>query len=82
MANYKLSITAKEDLIRIHQYGSNQFGASQADQYFFRIFDCFEIIAERPLAFESVDQIKLGYRRCVVGLIVFFIESKIKPWKL
>jgi len=26
MANYKLSNEAKEDLIRIHQYGMRQFG--------------------------------------------------------
>ena len=32
MANYKISNTAKEDLISIHQYGVNQFGLSQADK--------------------------------------------------
>jgi len=28
MSNYKLSNEAKEDLIRIHQYGTRKFGAA------------------------------------------------------
>lgn len=67
MTNYKLSNEAKEDLIRIHQYGVETFGMSQADKYFNSFFDYFDIIAQRPLAFESVDYIKKGYRRCVCG---------------
>lgn len=67
MANYKLSNTAKEDLIRIHQYGVKKFGIHQADVYFNSFFEYFNIIAERPYSFESVDFIKVGYRRCVCG---------------
>jgi toxin ParE1/3/4 len=67
MANYKLSNEAKEDLIRIHHYGVNKFGMTQADKYFYTFFEYFDIIAQRPLAFESVDYIKNGYRRCVCG---------------
>ncbi|MGE4288759.1 MAG: type II toxin-antitoxin system RelE/ParE family toxin [Salinivirgaceae bacterium] len=62
MAEYRLSNTAKEDLIRIHH-----FGVTQADKYFNTFFDYFEIIAESPFAFESVDYIKAGYRRCPCG---------------
>jgi toxin ParE1/3/4 len=67
MANYRLSNEAKEDLIRIHQYGVEKFGEDQADKYFDSFFKYFDIIAERPFAFESVDYIKNGYRRCTVG---------------
>ena len=67
MANYKLSNTAKEDLIRIHHYGVERFGMQQADIYFNSFFDHFEMIARQPLSFESVDFIKKGYRRCVCG---------------
>jgi toxin ParE1/3/4 len=67
MANYKLSNEAKEDLIRIHHLGARKFGISQADKYFNSFFDYFDIIAQRPLSFESVDYIKKGYRRCVCG---------------
>ena len=67
MAEYKLSNEAKEDLIRIHHYGVNKFGMTQADKYFNTFFEYFDIIAKQPLAFESVDYIKNGYRRCVCG---------------
>ncbi len=67
MANYKLSKFAKEDLIRIHHYGVEKFGIEQADKYFETFFDYFDIIAQRPFAFESVDYIKTGYRRCACG---------------
>ena len=67
MAKYKLSNAAKEDLIQIHHYGVGQFGMDQADKYFDSFFKYFDIIAQRPFSFESVDFIKLGYRRCVCG---------------
>lgn len=67
MAEYRLSNAAKEDLIRIHHFGVKKFGVAQADKYVDTFFDYFEIIAEMPLAFESVDYVKEGYRRCPCG---------------
>lgn len=67
MFNYRLSNIAKEDLIRIHQFGLERFGTMQADAYIDSLFNKFELIAERPSAFEAVDFIKEGYRRCVCG---------------
>jgi len=67
MNKYRLSNVAKEDLIRIHQYGVKKFGVTQADKYFNSFFECFDNIAQRPFSFESVDYVKQGYRRCVFG---------------
>ena len=67
MAEYRLSNAAKEDLIRIHHYGVETFGMTQADKYFDSLFECFEIISQRPFSFESVDYLLTGYRRCVYG---------------
>ncbi len=67
MAEYRLSNAAKEDLIRIHHFGVKKFGIAQSDKYFDAFFDYFETIAERPFAFESVDFIKAGYRKCPCG---------------
>jgi toxin ParE1/3/4 len=67
MANYRLSNVAKEDLIRIHQYGVDKFGLAQADKYFDSLFEYFEIISQRPFSFESVDYLRKDYRRCVCG---------------
>ncbi|WP_034057032.1 type II toxin-antitoxin system RelE/ParE family toxin [Lacinutrix jangbogonensis] len=67
MAEFKISNTAKEDLIRIHHYGVRKFGITQADKYYDSFFEYFDIIVQRPFSFESVDFIKKGYRRCVCG---------------
>ncbi len=74
MASYKLSNEAKEDLIRIHHYGIRKFGITQADKYFDSFFQYFEIIAQRPFSFESVDYLKKGYRRCVCGSDSIFFK--------
>ena len=67
MAKYNLSNVAKEDLIRIHQYGVEKFGMDQVDKYYDLFFESLESIAERPYSYEAVDHIKVGYRRCVCG---------------
>ena len=74
MAEFRISNTAKEDLIRIHHYGVKNFGTTQADKYFDSFFEYFEIIAQRPFSFESVDFIKKGYRRCVCGSDSIFFK--------
>jgi toxin ParE1/3/4 len=67
MAEYRLSSEAKEDLIRIHQYGVEKFGMAQADKYYDSFFKYFDIVAQQPFSFESVDYIRNGYRRCACG---------------
>ncbi len=42
MKKIKLSNVAKDDLIRIHQYGLKQFGVKQADKYFNDFFEQFK----------------------------------------
>ena len=74
MANYRLSNEAKNDLIRIHHYGVQQFGMAQADRYFKGFYACFERIAAKPFAFEAVEHIKVGYRRCVCGVDSIFFR--------
>jgi len=79
MSKYRLSNVAKEDLIRIHQFGIKRFGVAQADQYFETIFEYFDLIAKQPFTFEAVDFIKPGYRRCVCGSdsIYYRVENNI-----
>ena len=67
MAKYRLSNEAKNDLIWIHQYGVKKFGMTQADRYYYSFFEYFDIIADRPFSFKSVNYLKSDYRRCVCG---------------
>ena len=77
MLKYRLSNEAKEDLIRIHHYGIEKFGLTQADKYFDSFFKCFELIARQPFSFESVDYIKKGYRHCVCGVYSIYYTINI-----
>ena len=76
MAKYRLSNEAKGDLIRIHQYGVEKFGMAQADKYYNSFFEYFDIIAQRPFSFESIDYIRNGYRRCVCGADSIYFRIK------
>ena len=64
MIKYCLTEEAKEDLRRIYEYGYKEFGESLADEYFHSFFEAFIKIAESPLIYQSVDNIRLGYRSC------------------
>ena len=75
MAEYRLSNSAKDDLIRIHHFGIEKFGILQADKYFDSFFDYFENIAQRPFSFESVDYIRKGYRRCPCGSDTIYFRT-------
>ena len=76
MAKYRLSNEAKEDLIRIHQYGVEKFGMAQADKYYNSFFAYFDKIAQRPFSFESIEYIRNGYRRCACGADSIYFRIK------
>ena len=65
MTKYRLSPEAKDDLIRIYNYGIVQFGEVQAERYLSELFNCFTNITKNPEQYQSVDDIILGYRKCV-----------------
>ena len=68
MGNYKLSADAKADLKRIYRRGLREHGEVQADEYYNAFFDRFEELAQQPLLYQAVDDIRVGYRRCVCGV--------------
>lgn len=74
MNNYKISNEAKEDLIRIYNYGVQKFGLRQANKYYDSFFEYFETIAENPFSFKAADHIKFGYRRCPCGLDTIYFR--------
>lgn len=67
MANYRISELAKADLQRIYRRGVLEFGDAQADRYFDAFFERFDELAERPMQYQAVDDIREGYRRSVCG---------------
>ncbi len=68
MGGYRLSQNVKLDLQRIYMQGLRLYGEVQADKYFNDFFDRFEQLAEQPLLYPTVDEIRPGYRRSVCGV--------------
>ena len=64
MRSYSLTNNAKEDLRRIYRWGFDTFGEAQADKYYDDLFQQFEKIALNPLSYPSVDDFRIGYRKC------------------
>ena len=77
MGNYKLSQEAEADLIRIHQWGVEKYGEAQADEYYWRLLQRLEELANAPQLYTSIDDIRQGYRRSVCGVdsIYYRIEG-------
>lgn len=46
MAGYRLTAEAEADLVRIHQWGVENYGIEQADRYFGAFFDHFETLVD------------------------------------
>ncbi len=67
MGAYRLTEDAKDDLFRIYQRGLREFGEEKAEAYFNAFFQRFELLANQPLAYPSVEDIRVGYRRSVCG---------------
>lgn len=78
MATYKLSLEAEGDLENIYYTGVVKFGLQQADEYYDRLMERFQLIADTPLMYPDVSYISEGYRRSVFGphSIYYRIESK------
>lgn len=68
MAEYRLSQSAKEDLIVIAQYGDEHFGVAQSSRYRDQLKQRFLILAEQPQLYPAVNHIRPGYRRSVCGV--------------
>ncbi len=68
MPRYRISKHAKEDLIAIALYGDEHYGIQASDAYRDKLIQRFEVLAEKPLRYPSVDHIREGYRRSVCGV--------------
>jgi toxin ParE1/3/4 len=68
MRIYKLSRAVEADLNRIWLHGLKLYGLEQADKYFSALFDRFEELAKNPYLYQTVDDIRIGYRRSSCGV--------------
>jgi len=64
----RLAPAAEQDLINIALYGMEQFGIEQSEQYRDQLKQRFLELAETPLMYPAVDDLREGYRRSVCGV--------------
>ena len=76
MYNYKLSIEAEGDIIRIIEYGIGQFGVAQSSKYYGMLFECFNKIASNPFMFPAVKKYNHIERFCVCGVDTIYYNIK------
>lgn len=74
MCNYRLSIEAEEDVVRIFEYGLRQFGALQATKYYDMLYECFNKIAINPYMFPEVTKYNKIDRYCVCGVDTIYFN--------
>ena len=65
MGSYRLTKAADEDFENIFDYGIDTFGLDQALKYQKRMQQRFSEIANTPLLYPEVDEIREGFRRSV-----------------
>ena len=65
MASYRLTEKALVDLDTLFENGILNFGLQQANGYFDGLVQRFQDLAEQPLLYPAVDDIRQGYRRSV-----------------
>ena len=77
MYEFRITQSAKEDLIEIAHYGDENFGVAKSDRYRDQLKQRFFILAEQPFLYPSVNHITRGYRRSVCGVhsIYYRIEK-------
>lgn len=78
MAQFNLcfSKAADRDLDNLYTEGFLKWGERQADDYYDGLIQQFDRICRNPLMYQSVEDIRPGYRRCVYEKHVIYYTIK------
>ena len=68
MPKYRLTRKAENDLLNIASYGIEQFGVELSRQYYNKLKQRFDKLAEQPELYPLVEHVRKGYRRSVCGV--------------
>ncbi|MEM9412466.1 MAG: type II toxin-antitoxin system RelE/ParE family toxin [Planctomycetota bacterium] len=77
MARYELTVSAAQDFQYIFEFGIDRFGLTQALEYQNGLKTRFSELAEQPLLYEAVDDIREGYRRSVFKSHAIYYMPKV-----
>ncbi len=68
MPKYRLTQKAEHDLLNIASYGIEQFGVERSRQYYNKLKQHFDKLAEQPELYPLVEHVRKGYRRSICGV--------------
>ena len=63
MAEYRLSVRARSQLIDIYEFTAATFGSYQAEAYHAGLERTFGLLADFPRIGQQVDELAMGHRR-------------------
>ena len=78
MASYRVTKKAHVDLIEIGLFTTNEWGATQRNNYLKQLDDCFSQLAENPELGTQVDFIAKGYRKLPQGSHLIFYRQDLE----
>jgi toxin ParE1/3/4 len=63
VANYRITIRARDQIAQIYDHTESQFGAYQADAYAAGLIRTFGLLADFPAIGQEADDLREGLRR-------------------
>jgi toxin ParE1/3/4 len=76
MAEFRLTVRARADLIDIYDFTENKFGVYQADAYHAGLIRTFGLLTDFPRIGQPVDELAAGYRRFrFQSHLIFYTEQ-------
>jgi len=75
MPAFRLTATARADLLDIGHYTQQTWGREQRNRYLFRLDEAFHLLAREPDRGRPCDDIRPGYRRYHLGRHVIFYRQ-------
>jgi toxin ParE1/3/4 len=76
MAEYRLSVRARSQLLHIYEFTAATFGAYQAEAYHTGLERSFSLLADFPRIGQAVDELAPGHRRFrFQSHIIFYTEE-------
>jgi toxin ParE1/3/4 len=77
MMTFRLTELALDDLRSIGRYTQANWGRDQRNLYLTKLDECFHLLAQNPLRGRACNDIRLGYRKYLIGRhIIFYRESQ------
>jgi toxin ParE1/3/4 len=63
VADFRITIRARDQLTQIYEYTEGQFGAYQADAYAAGLIRTFGLLSDFPAIGQAADELRTGLRR-------------------